>query len=118
MNQVGEKEYLRFEDPFGFAEHLFDQPGAGRTPHPFDLYGERERGRVGFPKWGILRSFSGTFIFLLSGDNARLHARPIEFRLPEIGGHPFRTGEKNQEHLPAPGAAKTKDFLPHCLLHS
>jgi hypothetical protein len=117
MNQVGEKEYLGFQDPLGSAEHLFDQPGTGRTPHSFHLYGETERGRGGFPVWGILRSFSGTYIFFLSRNDAGLDAGFIKFRLPEIYGHPFRTSGENEKYLPAPGAAKTKNLFPPHLLH-
>jgi hypothetical protein len=117
MNHVGEKEYLGFQDPLSSAEHLFDQPGTGRTPHAIDLYGQAERGRGGFLIWGILRRFSGTYIFSLSGNNAGLQAGLIDFRLPEIGGHPLGTGGENKEYLPAPGAAKAKKFVPHRLFH-
>jgi hypothetical protein len=117
MNQVGEKEYPGFQDSLGSAEHLFDQPGTGRTPHAIDLYGQAERGRGGFSIRGILRRFPGTYIFSLPGNNAGLQAGLINFRLPEIGGHPFGTGGENKEYLPAPGAAKAKNFVPHRLLH-
>jgi hypothetical protein len=117
MNQVGEKEYPGFQDALGSAEHLFDQPGTGRTPHAIDLYGERERGTGGLSIWGMQRRFSGTYIFFLSGNNAGLHAGFIKFRLPEIGGHPFRTGGENKEYLLAPRAAKAKNLFSDRLLH-
>jgi hypothetical protein len=117
LNQVGEKEYPGFQDPLGSAEHFFDQPGTGRTPHPIDLYGQTERGRGGFMVWGILRRLPGTYIFFLAGNNAGLQAGFIKFRLPEICGHSVRTGGENKEYLPTPGAAKAKNFSPHPVLH-
>ena len=84
MNQVGKKEYLRFQDPFSSAEYLFDQPGTGRTPHPFDPYGERERRRGGVLDSDIRRSFTGNYILFLPGDDAGLQTGFIDFRFPEI----------------------------------
>jgi hypothetical protein len=117
MNQVGEKEYLRFQDPIGSAEHLFDQPGTGWTPHAFDLYGERERGRGGGLDADIQGSFRGTYIFFLPGNDAGLQTGLIDFRFPEICGHAFRAGGKDEKYLLASRATEMKEFFPLCMLY-
>jgi hypothetical protein len=110
LRHIGKKVNFGGNDPFRFPEDGLDEPGAGGTPHSFNLEGEmkrrgRKRGdRLFFRQPPLIQLGMGP------GNDARLNAVPIKICLSEIRGHSIRMVAEDLINPVASRAAEAERF--------